>query len=242
MRDSSTKRRPRRVLRPTALASLLCAAALLALSCASKDATEDAPPAAWTGPDPIEVIDTFIAEHPVDRSDPGWKTHVPRPPFVQFDPARTYYWYLNTSAGALKFRLEPGWAPHHVSTLIYLTRLGFYDDLTFHRVIPGFMAQGGDPLGDGTGGPGFRIAGEFHKKGLHDQRGVLSAANSGPRTDGSQFFITFKKKAEDLDGKHTVYGHLVEGLGTLLALESVGTKEGEPREIIVIRRAAVLVE
>jgi len=244
MTDSPRTRRARSAHRAclARLGALLLGVAMLgALGCASDDAAEAAPPAPWSGPDPIETIDAFIDAHPVDRTDPTWKTHVPRPPFVQLDPTRTYYWQLNTSAGILKIRFRPEWSPHHVSTAIYLTRLGFYDGLTFHRVVPGFMAQGGDPLGDGSGGPGFRIAGEFHKKAKHDERGVLSAANRGPRTDGSQFFITFKEQPE-LDGKHTVYGQLVEGLGTLLAIESVGTKEGVPREIVEIRRARVIVE
>ena len=103
------------------------------------------------------------------------------------------------------------------------------------------MAQGGDPKGNGSGGPGFRIAGEFHKKGLHTERGALSAANRGPRTDGSQFFITFKK-AEELDGKHTVYGQTVEGMGTLRTLESIGSKSGKPAKDVRIRRAEVIVE
>lgn len=221
--------------------TMIAALAIAALGCASSDEAGEPAPEPWTGPDPIEEIDAFIAAHPVDRSDPDWKTSVPRPPFVRFDPNREYYWFLNTSAGNMKIELKPEWSPHHVATAIYLTRIGFYDGLTFHRVIPGFMAQGGDPLGTGAGGPGFRIAGEFHKKATHDGRGIVSSANRGPRTDGSQFFITFKEKPE-LDGRHTVYGQLVEGLGTLLAIESVGTKDGEPRERVTIRRALVRVE
>lgn len=213
----------------------------MAAGCANDGDEAAKAPEPWRGPDPIERIDAFILEHPVDKSDPSWKTHVPRPPFVRFDPNRKYYWEMTTDAGLIKIELKPEWAPKHVSTAIYLTRIGFYDGLGFHRVIPGFMAQGGDPIGDGTGGPGFRIAGEFHKKALHEERGAVSAANRGPRTDGSQFFITFKK-AEHLDGKHTVYGQVVEGMGTLVTLESVGTKEGEPRQIIEIRRAEILVE
>ena len=222
----------------------LLAVGLLLVSCASKEPAVVEPEPAWPGQDPIEKIDAFIAEVAdpnIDRSDPRWKTRVPRPPFVRFDPSRKYYWFLNTDAGTLKIELKPEWSPNHVSTAIYLTRLGFYDGLTFHRVIPKFMAQGGDPLGDGSGSPGFRIAGEFHKKAKHAKRGVVSAANRGPRTDGSQFFILFKE-AEHLDGKHTVYGQLVEGLGTLRTLETLGTKDGEPREIVQIRRASIVVE
>ena len=224
------------------LAAALATAALAAFGCASEGQAPAEPPPAWTGPDPIEQIDAFIAAHPVDKANPAWKTRVPRPPFVPFDPNRRYYWQLTTDAGLLKIEFKPEWSPKHVSTAIYLTRLGFYDGLLFHRIIPGFMAQGGDPLGNGLGNPGFRIAGEFDdKKALHEERGALSAANRGPRTDGSQFFITFKK-AEHLDGKHTVYGQVVEGMGTLGMLESAGSKDGKPTETVRIRRAEVIVE
>jgi len=246
MNRDSTTLCPRRVTASRSIALLgsltvITLIATIAFGCASKDAAPQPPPQPWGGPDPIELIDEFIEAHPIDRADPTWKTHVPRPPFVAFDPGKTYYWYLTTTAGVLKIKLLPEWSPHHVATAIYLTRIGFYDGLTFHRVIPGFMAQGGDPLGDGTGGPGFRIAGEFHKGATHDERGKVSAANSGPRTDGSQFFILFKEKT-DLDTKHTVYGQLVEGMGTLLTIESVGTEDGKPISTVEIRRAKVVVE
>lgn len=233
----SERKKMRRCAGLTALSLI----ALFAFGCASSSAPTKKPKAQWSGQDPIQKIDGFIATHPVDKSKPNWKSSVPRPPFVQFDPDKKYYWYLTTNVGVIKIEFKPEWSPHHVSTAIYLTRLGFYDGLIFHRVIPGFMAQGGDPAGNGSGGPGFRIAGEFHKKGLHSERGALSAANRGPRTDGSQFFITFKK-AEHLDGKHTVYGQTVEGKGTLRTIESVGSETGEPRELITIRRAEVIVE
>jgi len=224
-----------------AAAVAFAAAGALLPGCASDKDEAPAPPPVWGGPDPIALIDVFIREHPVDKSDPEWKTKVPRPPFVQFDPTRKYYWFLSTNAGLMKIEFKPEWSPNHVATAIYLTRIGFYDDLVFHRIIPGFMAQGGDPLGTGAGGPGFRIAGEFHKKAKHDERGILSAANRGPYTDGSQFFITFKK-AENLDGRHTVYGQLVEGTGTLMTIEAAGSKDGKPTEVVMIRRAEVLVE
>jgi len=190
----------------------------------------------------FEVIGAYVDEHPPDRSDPGWKTRVPRPPPPPvFDPSRTYFWYLRTSEGALKIELKPDWAPQRVSTTIYLTELGFYDGLAFHRIIPKFMAQGGDPLGTGTGNPGFGYAVETSRKGRHSKRGVVSMANSGPRSEGSQFFILFDA-AEHLDGKHTVFGQVVEGLGTLRAMENYGSEDGKPKKIVVIRRAEILVE
>ena len=176
----------------------------------------------------------------MDKSVPEWKTRVTRPPIVSFSPDVEYYWFLHTSEGGIKIKLKPEYAPGHVSSTIYLTRLGFYDGLSFHRIIPKFMAQGGDPLGNGSGGPAYRMAGEFSRKARHNKRGVVSAANSGPRTDGSQFFILFDSDAGHLDGKHTVYGQVVEGMGTLKALEMYGSESGVPKRMVYIRRAEIL--
>jgi cyclophilin family peptidyl-prolyl cis-trans isomerase len=199
-------------------------------------------PVPWSGPDPIEVIDAYIDAHPVDPADPRWKVRVPRPPpNVRFDPNQEYFWTLITSEGLIKIQLQPKYAPRHVTSTIYLTRRGFYDGLGFHRIIPQFMAQGGDPLGNGTGSPGFRYAGEIHKKAIHDERGIVSMANSGPRTDGSQFFILFKE-AENLDGKHTIFGEVVEGWGTLKSMEMLGSEDGKPRKPVTIERAVIGVE
>ena len=172
----------------------------------------------------VKKIDAHIKAHPVDTSAPNWKTRVPRPPKVKFDPDLDYYWFLHTTEGGIKIKLKPEYAPAHVTSTIYLTRIGFYDDLSFHRIIPKFMIQGGDPLGTGAGGPAYNMGGEFNRKARHNKRGVVSAANAGPRTDGSQFFILFGKDAEHLDGKHTVFGQVVEGMGTLKTLEIYGSE------------------
>ena len=188
----------------------------------------------------VAEVDAHIKAHPVDKSAPNWKTRVPRPPVVDFSPDVEYYWFLHTSEGGIKIKLKPEYAPGHVSSAIYLTRLGFYDGLSFHRIIPKFMVQGGDPLGNGSGGPAYRMGGEFSRKARHNKRGVVSAANSGPRTDGSQFFILFAGDAEHLDGKHTVYGQVVEGMGTLKTLEMYGSESGVPKRMVYIRRAEIL--
>jgi cyclophilin family peptidyl-prolyl cis-trans isomerase len=146
---------------------------------------------------------------------------------------------LFTSHGLLKIEFKPEKAPRHVGTMLYLTRLGFFDGLGFHRIIPKFMAQGGDPTGTGKGGPGFRYAGEFPRGApRHNKRGVVSMANAGSRTDGSQFFILFDE-APHLDGKHTVFGQVVEGFGTLRQIEVLGSKDGKPREPVLIERAEI---
>ena len=102
----------------------------------------------------VAAIDAFIAEQTIDKSSGSWKQHLSRPPKVAFDPSRTYKWLLETNQGNIVVRLMPEVAPMHVSSTVYLTKLGFYDGVVFHRVIPGFTAQGGDPTGTGTGGPG----------------------------------------------------------------------------------------
>jgi cyclophilin family peptidyl-prolyl cis-trans isomerase len=167
----------------------------------------------------IALLDEFTTSCGfIDKNVPNWRDLVPQPPKVAFTPGRTYTWILQTNLGALEFNLLPATAPHHVAALIYLSRLGFYDGLDFHRVIQDFVAQGGDPAGDGTGGPDYSLAGEFDPSESHDGRGVLSTANSGPVTDGSQIFITFAA-ATHLDGLHTITGRLVQGDAVLDAIE-----------------------
>jgi len=194
-----------------------------------------------SGPGPLATMTELIARKQIDTSVPGWKTHVPRPPMIRFPKDRTLYWMIETNFGLLKIELLPWLAPRHVSTTMYLTQLGFYDDLDFHRIIPKFMAQGGDPLGNGTGGPGFTYNTEVAKRPrFHDKRGVVSAANAGPHTDGSQFFILFTEKAESLNGKHTIFGQMVEGQGTLNAIETTGSESGQPKSRVWIERAWIV--
>ena len=129
----------------------------------------------------------------------------------------------------------------HVSSTMYLTRLGFYDGLTFHRVIPGFMAQGGCPLGTGMGSPGYQYAGEFSPKVRHDKPGLLSMANRGPGTDGSQFFLTFVPYPS-LDDKHTIFGEVVEGIDAMKKLESFGSQGGKTSKPLLIDSAKIVIE
>jgi len=191
--------------------------------------------------DAMAAIDAFIKEKAIDTTRSGWRTSLPKPPKVGFDPAKSYFWVLETNHGKIKIKLLPQVAPMHASSTLYLTKLGFYDGLTFHRVIPGFMAQGGCPLGSGTGSPGYRFDGEFDRSVRHDKPGVLSMANAGPGTDGSQFFLTFTATPH-LDGKHTVYGNVVEGMDVLRALEQRGSPSGRPSEKLEIRKATIVVE
>ena len=189
----------------------------------------------------VAAIDAFIEGAGVDKTHLRWKNALPMPPKVEFDPGKTYYWYLDTNLGNIKIKLMPDVAPMHVSSTLYLTRLGFYDGVPFHRVIPRFMAQGGDPDGNGRGGPGYKYAGEFDAAVKHDRPGLLSMANAGPGTDGSQFFLTFVPTPH-LNGKHTIFGEIVDGMDTMGALEARGTRRGKTQEQLQINKATVDVE
>lgn len=169
----------------------------------------------------LMTIDAQVAK--VDKSKPNWKTTLAKPTMMTFEEGKTYYARMITNKGPILIKFLPKTAPMHVSSFIYLTRLGFYDGLSFHRVIPEFMAQGGCPLGNGTGGPGYQFAGEYDPAVKHNKGGLLSMANAGPGTDGSQFFLTFVATPW-LDGKHTIFGEIVEGMDTMKALEAAGTK------------------
>lgn len=125
---------------------------------------------------------------------------------------------IETEKGNIKIELFEDKAPLTTKNFIGLAEKGFYDGLTFHRVIRGFMIQGGDPKGDGTGGPGYTIKDEFHPDLKHNSEGILSMANAGPDTGGSQFFIT-EAPQPHLDGKHAVFGKVVEGMAVVKTIE-----------------------
>ncbi len=137
-----------------------------------------------------------------------------KPPEMGIDPAKKYCATLNTSRGNIVIELFADRVPRTVNNFVFLARDGFYDGVTFHRVIPDFMVQGGDPTGTGTGGPGYRFEDEFHSELRHDGPGVLSMAHAGPNTTGSQFFITLAPTPH-LDDRHSVFGKVVSGLDVL---------------------------
>lgn len=189
----------------------------------------------------VAAIDEFITAQSVDTSGSGWRTSLSAPPQAEFDADSSYFWDLETNVGKVTVQLLPQTAPMHVSSTIYLTRLGFYDGLSFHRVITQFMAQGGCPLGTGTGGPGFQYAGEYDPNVKHDKPGLLSMANAGPGTDGSQFFLTFVPTPW-LDGKHTIFGEVVDGMDVVQRLEAGGSESGQTSEPLSITTATIRVE
>jgi cyclophilin family peptidyl-prolyl cis-trans isomerase len=140
-----------------------------------------------------------------------------RPPEMALDPDKDYHANLVTEKGNVRIKLFATEAPETVNNFVFLAREGYFNGTTFHRVIEGFMAQGGDPTGSGTGGPGYRIRDEFHLDLRHDRPGILSMANRGPDTGGSQFFITHVATPW-LDDRHAVFGEVVEGMEAVNAL------------------------
>ena len=139
------------------------------------------------------------------------------PPEMVIDPEMTYLATFQTEKGEIKVELFADRAPKTVNNFVFLAGEGYYDGTTFHRVLPNFMAQGGDPTGTGTGGPGYRFEDEFDPNLSFDEPGYLAMANAGPNTNGSQFFITFVPTPH-LTGRHTIFGKVVEGMDIALAL------------------------
>jgi peptidyl-prolyl cis-trans isomerase B (cyclophilin B) len=145
---------------------------------------------------------------------------------------------LHTNHGAIEIELFPGEAPKTVENFTKLARDGFYDGVIFHRIIPDFMIQGGDPTGTGRGGPGYTFEDEFNDHKV--ERGALAMANAGPNTNGSQFFIVTTEATPWLDGKHTVFGRVTDGMDVVDAISAVETDARDrPTQDVVIERVDV---
>lgn len=150
------------------------------------------------------------------------------PPPLDVDADQTYRVTIATRRGDIGLELYPQHAPLTVNNFVFLARQGFYDGVTFHRVIADFMIQGGDPTGTGRGGPGYRFADETAGNPLRHDAGVISMANAGPNTNGSQFFITHSPQPH-LDGRHTVFGKVVAGMEVVHAI-----RQGDPMVKVVV--------
>jgi peptidyl-prolyl cis-trans isomerase B (cyclophilin B) len=138
---------------------------------------------------------------------------------------------METSQGNIELELYPRYAPKTVNNFVFLIREGYYDGVTFHRVIKNFVIQGGDPTGTGRGGPGYQFEDEFRGNPLKHETGVISMANAGPGTNGSQFFITHSPQPH-LDGHHTVFGKVVQGQEVVDAI-----RQGDWMEKVTVREA-----
>ena len=148
---------------------------------------------------------------------------------------------LHTNHGPIEIELFDDDAPKTVDNFVKLARDGFYDGVVFHRVIPDFMIQGGDPTGSGMGGPGYTFEDEFNDHKV--VRGALAMANAGPNTNGSQFFVVTAEATPWLDGKHTVFGQVTQGMDVVDKISSVDTDSNDkPREPVVIERVELPVQ
>ena len=155
-------------------------------------------------------------------------------PEMTIDVTKKYIATMSTSKGDVVLELDPSAAPKTVNNFVFLAKEGYYDNITFHRVIASFMAQGGDPTGTGTGGPGYKFEDECKNNPLIHDAGVISMANAGPNTNGSQFFLVHNRKdTAHLDGKHTVFGKSMDGMDVILAL-----RQGDQLMKVTITEAA----
>ncbi|MEE8429628.1 MAG: peptidylprolyl isomerase [Candidatus Desulfatibia sp.] len=150
------------------------------------------------------------------------------PPEIQLDSSKTYRAIIETNTGVIELELYPQHALKTVNNFVFLAGKGFYDGISFHRVISNFMIQGGDPTGTGGGGPGYRFEDEVAGNPLKHEKGVISMANAGPNTNGSQFFITHAPQPH-LNGKHTVFGKVVVGQDVVDSI-----REGDKMEQVKI--------
>ncbi|MEO8467504.1 MAG: peptidylprolyl isomerase [Gammaproteobacteria bacterium] len=153
----------------------------------------------------------------------------PKPPEMEIDATKDYTVSIATNRGTIELTLNPQHAPQTVNNFVFLAKQGYYDGVTFHRVIADFMIQTGDPTGTGRGGPGYKFGDECKGNPLKHERGVISMANAGPSTNGSQFFITHVATPH-LNGKHTVFGKVTKGLDVVDAIE-----QGDVMESVTVR-------
>ena len=154
------------------------------------------------------------------------------------DLSKRYSALMETSKGEINFALDAVSAPVTVNSFVFLARYHYYDGIAFHRIIPGFVVQGGDPTGSGAGGPGYRFADELPKPGRYEL-GSLAMANAGPNTNGSQFFIISGPSGVQLPPLYALFGQAVSGLDVIAVIEAVGSASGTPKERVTIDRVTI---
>jgi len=172
-----------------------------------------------------------------DGSSPKTQRFDGPPPMV-IDPAKRYTAEMVTSKGSMTIALDPIAAPKTVNNFVFLARWHYFDGIVFHRVIPRFVLQGGDPEGTGRGGPGYRFEDELPAPGRYEI-GSLAMANAGPDTNGSQFFVICGPDGAALPPKYSLFGKVVKGLDVVSAIEAVGSRSGTPSESVVIESVTV---
>jgi cyclophilin family peptidyl-prolyl cis-trans isomerase len=172
-----------------------------------------------------------------DGSSPKRQRFDYRPPMC-IDPTKRYTAEMVTSKGSMTIALDPVAAPVTVNNFVVLARYHYFEGIFFHRVIPGFVLQGGDPEGTGMGGPGYKFSDELPKAGRYEL-GSLAMANSGPNTNGSQFFIISGPQGMRLPPSYTLFGKVVAGLDVVAAIDAIGTSSGQPTERVVIESVTI---
>lgn len=155
------------------------------------------------------------------------------PPEMGIDPSKRYSATMVTSKGEMVIALDTALAPKTVNNFVFLALYHYFEGIVFHRIIPGFMVQGGDPEGSGRGGPGYRFEDELPPAGRYEV-GTLAMANAGPNTNGSQFFIVSGKDGTMLPPSYSIFGKVVKGLDVVSAIEALGSRSGTPSEIVTI--------
>jgi cyclophilin family peptidyl-prolyl cis-trans isomerase len=154
------------------------------------------------------------------------------------DARRRYTADLVTSKGTMVIALDPVAAPKTVNNFVFLARYHYFEGIFFHRVIPGFVLQGGDPTGTGTGGPGYRFADELPRPGRYEL-GSLAMANAGPDTNGSQFFVISGPNGVRLPPQYSLFGKVVSGLDVVAAIDAIGSPSGKPKERVAIQSVTI---
>ena len=160
------------------------------------------------------------------------------PPPMCIDPAKRYTAEMVTSKGTIRIALDAAAAPKTVNNFVFLARYHYYEGIVFHRVIPGFVLQGGDPTGTGTGGPGYRFEDELPKPGRYEL-GSLAMANAGANTNGSQFFIISGPDGMRLPPQYSLFGKVVSGLDVVATIDGLGSRSGQPSELVTIDSVTV---
>jgi len=173
----------------------------------------------------------------VDGSSPQQRKFDEEPPML-IDTNKRYVATMVTSHGTMVIALDPLAAPKTVNSFVFLARYHYYDGIIFHRIIPGFVLQGGDPTGTGRGGPGYRFDDELPARGRYEL-GSLAMANAGPNTNGSQFFVISGPSGIALPPQYSLFGKVVAGLDVVATIDAIGTSSGTPKETVTIESVTV---
>jgi cyclophilin family peptidyl-prolyl cis-trans isomerase len=172
-----------------------------------------------------------------DGSSAQSRSFKSEPPMF-IDTAKRYTATMVTSKGTMTIALDPQAAPRTVNSFVFLARYHYFDGIVFHRIIPGFVLQGGDPTGTGTGGPGYKFADELPAPGRYEL-GSLAMANAGPNTNGSQFFVISGPDGIQLPPNYALFGKVVSGLDTVATIDAVGSRSGKPSERVTIESVTI---